>query len=32
MLCLATAIDIVKWVKITHICLILNQTIANFVV
>ena len=29
-LCLATAIHNFKWVKITHICLIRDQTFTNF--
>ena len=28
-LCLATATDNFKWVKMTHICLIWDQTFAN---
>ena len=29
MLCLATATHNIKWAKITHICLIWDQTFAN---
>ena len=29
MLCLATAIHNLKWLKITHICLILEHTFSN---
>ena len=31
-LCLATASHNFKWVKIAHICLIWDQTLANFIV